>query len=499
MSSSIALPLLLVSSARLGVGAFRLSVSQSVTASSRASSSAWHTRSFKSPGVCSYKKLLEAKVRYYLQPAYYLAPLTSGTNLVRGTHIVTNQDFESDFPPGQTSEVSADLEGIVMEQFPRRHQFPEGLVVKFPRGHAGFYPTSFGKLSTKVPYKPIEVIYCGGKRETLRKGEPDYNAFADVQWEDESLVGQDISDIESSHIQNYAGSYAYASNVAKSVLNGLLPTPPDRNSGRASWSSETLTSLTTEVLQYDVNFATALNKLPYPLSQVSLFRGSWETPETLEHLKLSHKQQSSIAQSRFMSTTLAADHACNFLSSRNEPPECRSGTGASGSEASGCVNAQKRFPVLYEIQTTRAKNIQKWNEKEQEFMMLPNHALDVVEVEQVQNDRIYPMTPEELAAEIRPSFPEVADAVLEAGLDGSAFVAAVEKSPYRFVDTLLGYDMRGKMSWEVGWPLENHYALKHLLGKDRFTLKCASMDVKGEIIDNTVPYYYRIVMRDSAE
>ena len=160
--------------------------------------------------------------------------------------------------------------------------------------------------------------------------------------------------------------------------------------------------------------------MPASTTPDTLWRGAWEVPGTRQILQSKPK---GLAQSRFQSSTLVKAHACNFLSARNEPATCRSSGGASG-----CLSVGHYFPVLYEIQTVHAKDVRKWNEKEQEFILVPEVPFDVISVEKIPNDKYFMMNTKDLALWLRKSdsFTDLAGAV---ELKLSASLRALELSP----------------------------------------------------------------------
>lgn len=453
---------------------------------------AWHVEPDSGPK-CHYAALLDARTQEELSELPFDEAKAAGDvrkmkseDMRKGVEIIILESFDSDSDP--SSFVPENLEGVI-----ENPAYRGGLVLEFDGLYAFVAKPNYGKIGVRASV--VHVTFCHGREALLHASKPDPSLFEGVQWRDTSLAGIPLDDADKEHIQNYVGKYAFASNVASSILNGMVPVFPDRSSGMASWQSTSLAPLTKEVLKFDVKFATALNKLP-ETGQVSLWRGSWEFPATIETLR---KKPTGLVRAQFQSLTLMEEHACNFLSSRDEPPGCRAPSGGSGCAAKG-----ERIPTLYEFQTAHAKDLREWNEKEQEFVLLPQLKFDVVSIEKVENDRWYYMSNSDLVRYLRskdedhPGFPDLADAVEREGVSGADFVVGKDQAVYTYVDKLLGLYNRSRPSWQTGWPFESHSALLTAMKTNRFSLQCADLDVPGQTVPNMVPYYWRVVMKDAA-
>eukprot|EP00933_Yihiella_yeosuensis_P044277 TRINITY_DN39378_c0_g1_i1.p1 TRINITY_DN39378_c0_g1~~TRINITY_DN39378_c0_g1_i1.p1 ORF type:complete len:517 (+),score=69.58 TRINITY_DN39378_c0_g1_i1:60-1610(+) len=451
--------------------------------------SAWLVLSNFLDDGCAYTDLLNAKATEKASDLPMHEAIAAGhlrklsrPDLQKGRKVIVLESFESDSQP--SSHVPEGLEGEIRETQYRGNN----VIVKFPGGFAMVGPKNLNKLGILLPL--VDVEFCQGMHAVLHASRPDYSLFSRVQWRDTSLAGRALDAEDENHITKYVGRFIWSDNVAKTVLNGILPAIPDQAQSLPSWVSKSLGPLTEEVLTFDVKFAKALNKLPAPSTTVSLWRGAWEVPATVQHLQ---SKPAGLAQSRFQSTTLAKSHACNFLGSRNEPLACRSPGGASG-----CVTSGDAFPVMYEIQTAHAKDVRKWNEKEQEFILIPNVPFDVKSVTKVPNDKFWSMSVKELASWLRTQgFPDVAKAVEDKGVSGADLVAGKDRAFYKYVDQLLDLYDPNLPSYKTGWPYEKHLALSKSMDHNRFLLQCASINIQNQTVDNQVPYYFHVVLQDA--
>mmetsp|Transcript_18546 Transcript_18546/g.36387 ORF Transcript_18546/g.36387 Transcript_18546/m.36387 type:complete len:430 (+) Transcript_18546:58-1347(+) len=219
----------------------------------------------------------------------------------------------------------------------------------------------------------------------------DWFAFADIWWaapRRNTPAAEDPGKV----IKKYAGGSA-ARPTAFSDVNGLIAGKKSAGTaGSSQWqfdpSYEDGVPHQKEVLQYAVDLADALNALGVtePADGRKLWRGGWYSQADLRWVKQCLKERLPLAHAFFMSTSLSADHAKEFV----HPMYCKACVAQNNGFPCNVCPGSDQVAVLFKITSKHGKELKEIanNLWEQEFIFLPHTLLRVASVTQMPNDPV---------------------------------------------------------------------------------------------------------------
>ena len=241
-------------------------------------------------------------------------------------------------------------------------------------------------------------------------------------------------------------------------------------------------SLVQAVLQFEVKLGTALNKIPSPASCVDLWRGAWMPAEKLDEMREAEGKMVSFPW--FQSTTTDHMHSYTFMHPMNEPQHCKP----------ECIEKKLAYPIHLQYRSRYGKNVTEWNEREKEWILMPNLELKVESVSKILNDPFREMSNSELVAwfldthpfrswqkkeeESFGPFPKLAKVLRERQMNGTTFADLPHGEKY----TLLG--LEGTNYGHLFAALNSRFELPPRAGG------------YGILVANDVPFYYKVTLED---
>eukprot|EP00439_Symbiodinium_sp_Y106_P015182 s1366_g2.t1 len=271
----------------------------------------------------------------------------------------------------------------------------------------------------------VQVKFCE-ETVVLDSNQSQTDAWKSLMWWDPAQQGKKLTNQDLEILKSYLGQYDYSRPMGQ-IGHGLLPKNYEgfREDNRRGNDA----AMVRAVLNFEVSLANTLNKLP-ATGTVELYRGGWTSAQQLQEMQAALDSGSAVSFPWFQSTTTLHSHASKFMGRKSEPEHC----------AHTCVEKGEAFPTFLTYKTCHGKNVEEWNRREQEWLLLPSLSFKLASISKVMNDPWWEATPKDMAEWLGQShtvetkdwsrdgkmtygpWPDIAAAVLAHSIDGRAFM-----------------------------------------------------------------------------